>query len=163
MWRRGNGFTLIELLFVVALFGVLASILVSTYQTYLVRSQVSEAISSVSRVKDQISDAYLMGNKELDQVGADVSQLPSGSFGSYVAEVVVVNGRIDITFGNKAHQDIAAETISLTPYLVAGDAIIWRCGNAPNPDGATSLAPGNVGLEHRQPTLIARYLPRDCR
>jgi type IV pilus assembly protein PilA len=67
-----------------------------------------------------------------------------------------VNGRIDITFGNRAHPDIAAQTLSLTPYLANDNAIVWRCGNASPP-------PGTELVEHLAPSVDSRYLPSSCR
>ena len=48
-------------------------------------------------------------------------------------DAVVVNGRVDITFGNDVHQDIFGGTLSVTPYITGGGSIIWRCGAAAAP------------------------------
>jgi hypothetical protein len=50
-------------------------------------------------------------------------------------------------------------TLSLTPYETAGQNIVWRCGNAPQPGGNLL----NGGAAHLAATLDPRYLPAACR
>jgi type IV pilus assembly protein PilA len=164
MMQGNRGFTLIELMIVIAIIGILASLAVSAYQTYTVRAQVSEGLEFASGAKVAIISAYTKNSSPpIDRAEAGMTPWPADSRGSYVAEVAVVNGRIDVTFGNGAHPDIAAETLSLTPYLTTGNAVVWRCGNAPAPAGATELTGGGITAEHQTPTVDARYLPGDCR
>ena len=76
----------------------------------------------------------------------------------------VINGRLEIRFGNDAHQDIFDETLSLTPYVSGTGSVVWRCGNAPAPGGgATEMAGGGVISTHVPPTVDPRYLPGNCR
>ena len=66
-------------------------------------------------------------------------------------------------FGNDVHQDIFGRTISFTPYMSNGGSVIWRCGAAPAPDGATELTGGGITSAHQAPTVEERYLPSTCR
>jgi len=92
-----------------------------------------------------------------------MTPLATDTQGKFVSQVEIVDGRVDITFGKSVHQDIFGDTLSLTPYMSAGGSIIWRCGAAPAPVGATEMAGGGVISQHQAPTLEARYLPSTCR
>jgi type IV pilus assembly protein PilA len=159
--HRSGGFTLIELMIVVAIIGILASLAVSAYQTYTVRAQVTEGISFAVGAKTPIVEAYtLAGVAPANRVAAGMSPTATDTSGNYVSAVEVTDGRVDITFsGPRAHQDIVGMTMSFTPYESAGQAIVWRCGDAPAPAGNLL----NGGATHLAPTLDPRYLPSACR
>jgi type IV pilus assembly protein PilA len=161
MNTSNKGFTLIELMIVVAIIGILASLAVSAYQTYTVRAQISEGMEMASGIKVPIVDAYTqLGIAPIDRAAAGMSPDPTDTRGSYVSQVYLTNGRVDITFsGPRAHQAIIGKTLSLTPYVSAGNTVMWRCGNAPAPNGA--LLQG--GALHLPATVEPRYLPRSCR
>ena len=157
MKQGSNGFTLVELMIVIAIIGILASLAIAAYQTYTVRSQVSEVLALASGAQMTIVDAYAKDRVlPAGRIEAGMSPDPANSSGPYVTALNVVNGRIDVTFGNQAHPDIAAQTLSLTPYLANDNTVVWRCGNSPPP-------PGTEMVEHLAPTVDPRYLPSTCR
>ncbi len=161
--RQTRGFTSIELVIVIAIVVILALLVVSAYQTYSVRSQVQNGIDFVSPMKTPIVDAYKhSGIPSADRTAAGMTPTAADTQGAYVSQVDIVNGRIDITFGNDAHQDIFGDSLSLTPYLTDGTTISWRCGNAPPPSGSL-LTGGGITAAHRPPTIEERYLPGACR
>ena len=92
-----------------------------------------------------------------------MSDLATDTKGKYVASVNIVNGRVDVTFGNNAHVEIFNETLSFTPYTSAGGSIIWRCGNAPEPANTVPMEGNGVNSEYLPPTVANRYLPSSCR
>jgi type IV pilus assembly protein PilA len=164
MNKKQTGFTLIELMIVIAIIGILSSLAVSAYQTYTVRAQVAEGINMAVGAKAPIIDAYNMtGEPPAGREEAGMTPEATDTTGKFVSQVAVVNGRVDVTFGNHAHAEIFGQTLSFTPYLSDGGSFIWRCGNAPAPADAVLLEGGGTTSAHRDPTVDNRYLPSSCR
>ena len=164
MNKQQIGFTLIELMIVVAIIGILASLAMSAYQTYTVRAQVAEAILFAGGAKVPVVDTFNnTGSPPVDRLAAGMTELASDSQGNYVSGVQVVNGRVDIIFGNDVHQDLLGKTLSVTPYTSNGGSFVWRCGGAPVPPGTSPMSGGGVTAVHPPLAIDIRYLPRVCR
>ncbi|MDJ0760225.1 MAG: pilin [Woeseiaceae bacterium] len=162
MKRLNRGFTLIELMIVVAIIGILASLATSAYQTYTIRGQVSEGVLMAAGAKTPVVDAYLNdGVAPADRIAAGMSANATDTRGSYVSQVAINDGRIEITFGNMANQEINGETMFMTPYETDGNTFVWRCGQAGVPANGNLL---NGGSDHGTGGSVeGRYLPSVCR
>lgn len=160
-YRSATGFTLIEMMFVIVIVIILASLAVSAYQTFTVRSQVVEGLGVAAAAKTPVLNAYIDGGvAPPSRVAAGMTPDPADTRGRFVSEVNIVDGRIDVTFGGPmAHQDLVGTVLSLTPYETDGKQFVWRCGSGEPPNG--SLLKG--GAAHLAPSVDARYLPFSCR
>ena len=164
--QHQTGFTLIELMIVVAIIGILAAIATSAYQTYTIRAQVMEGINLAVSAKTPVVDAFLLnGEAPAGRPGAGMTVNPTDTVGNYVQSVNIVNGRIDIMYGNRANAVIDGLILSLTPYETADLSVIWRCGNSPAPAGLNTMGTfgGGNAAAYAATALDNRYLPSTCR
>ena len=166
MDRQDKGFTLIELMIVVAIIGILASLAISAYQTYTIRAQVAEAINMAGGAQVAVVDAYNnSGEPPADRSEAGMTADPTNTSGSYVEQVDVDTGRVDVMMGNRAHAEVSGKLVSFTPYLSRSGGVVWRCGAAAQPGNTIPLqdAAGSVESTYAESTVAERYLPSSCR
>lgn len=150
-----KGFTLIELMIVVAIIGILAAIAIPAYQDYTIRAQVTEGLTLAGDLKASIAEWYANTGNWADLSDLGISD-PTDKAGKYVTEVDVNGGVITITYGNQANQNVAGDVLSLTPGVNTNLDVVWRCGNANDPSGASMEAAGSTDVDNK-------YLPASCR
>ena len=99
--KHEQGFTLIELMIVVAIIGILASVGMGAYQTYIIRAQVAEGITMAANAKAPITDAYLNNgeapaNREEAGMSDDADR--------HAGQLRRISGRLQRAAGNHLRQ-----------------------------------------------------------
>jgi len=169
-YTKQPGFTLIELMIVVAIIGILAAIAIPAYTNYTIRAQVTEGLIMAGALKTPVLQTFInTGEAPVDREAAGTDADPTATSGNYITQVDVINGRIEVTYGNRSNVQIYDATMTLTPYESGGGGIVWRCGFASVPQGAGgNLSPigtsagGNTAV-YVAPTVNSEYLPANCR
>jgi type IV pilus assembly protein PilA len=165
-----SGFTLAELLASITILIVLAAILINAYQTYIVREQVREGVRLANSLKPAII-SHLQNHDVMpvSRTTLGLDKNPTDTANNYVKSVDVKNGRLDITFGNRANATIADAILYIVPYQMPDGYIIWRCGSAPLPTDAGGnelpLATSSLSsspLAFAASNVPTRYRPDDC-
>lgn len=142
-----KGFTLIELMIVVAIIGILAAVAIPSYQDYVARSQMVEAVELSAGLKVSVADYFT--NNGVVPTMADLT-VPSGKYVdamtvfSPAANELVIQATIQLT---GVSPNIAGSTFAMAT-VDGGDS--WQCGNA----GALSSLHTTTGDV---------YLPSACR
>jgi type IV pilus assembly protein PilA len=157
-----KGFTLIELMIVVAIIGILAAIAIPAYQNYTVRAQVTEGLNLADGWKTAIAEYY--ANNGSWPTTANLTGT-AASTGKYVTSVNAVAGGITIAYGNQANATALAtgqNTLALLAYTNANNDIVWICGTATAPAGASLSQATGATVSAATTTVKAQYLPSAC-
>jgi type IV pilus assembly protein PilA len=157
--KQPRGFTLIELMIVIAIMGIMATYALPSFQDRVIRAQVGEGVG-LSEFARQSVQAYYTRNRSMPKDNA-AAGLPPGAHivGNYVTGVVVNQGAVVITFGNRSNRHLAGKTLTLRPAVVEGYSavpIAWVCGAAGVPDKMRALG-------ENQTSVPSPHLPIDCR
>lgn len=128
MWYQINakvkaGFSLIELMIVIAIIGILAAIAIPAYGDYIVRSKVSDMLSSISSIKQALTEYRSVK-------------------GTFAASDGAVIPFADIGAQDPSTLSTVVSSVAIFAPAKATSATISVCGNATN----LGLA-GNVGTE----------------
>ena len=113
----------------VAIFGVLAAIAIPAYQDYTIRSQVSEGLSLSSFQKVAVAESYLASGRWPN--ATEAGEMAAFDLGEFVSQITVEpgSGAIEITYGLGANIGIVGQTLTMTPLVIEGDNIVWRCAS----------------------------------
>jgi prepilin-type N-terminal cleavage/methylation domain-containing protein len=161
-----RGFSLPELAIVLAVTALIAGLGVSAYKTHIVRTEIAQSIALSARAQEHITKSFKRyGEPPADRESAGLSRAKSDDSGPYVDSLDVVDGRIDLHFGNGADAVIAGHTLSLTPFESASLDVFWICGNRIPSTGLYPLGFANGARQAVQVVtqIEPRYLPSACR
>jgi type IV pilus assembly protein PilA len=152
-----KGFTLIELMIVVAIIGILAAIAIPAYQNYTIRAQVTEGLNLADGWKTQAAEYY--ANAGTFPTTAQVAASGQvSSTGKYVSSIASNAGAITVTYGLQANTAISGQTLVLNAYVNSNNDVVWVCGNAAVPTGATTPTGSTVATGN----ILSKYLPTTC-
>ena len=165
MKKVQQGFTLIELMIVVAIIGILAAIAIPAYQDYTIRAQVTEGMNLAAAAKAAVAETYLnRGTAPANRLVAGMTPTDTDTNGKYVVSVAVANGQINVTYGNEANTQIAANILALEPYTTPDQSVVWLCGEADPANLSATVLQMALGNDANGTTTVApQYLPSACR
>lgn len=157
--NQRQGFTLIELLVVIVIIGILASFAMPSYNFYVQKKEVAEAMGIASTIKDKVTQYYLVSHSF--PIDNDAAAVPAARLliANRVTGVEVEEGAIHITLGNKASAALQQQVLSFRPAVVTDSPespISWLCGHDTAVDGMEAVG------ENRT-TLANKFLPFSCR
>jgi len=158
MNKLKKGFTLIELMIVVAIIGILGSMAIPTYQNFVIRAQVVEAMNLAEGIKKSVTEYYATHQTFPTDNQTLQVPLPQHLIGNFVTGVEVKEGGIHITLGHRVNALVESKIVSLRPAIVKenpSSPISWLCGYA-------EAVPGMVEQGINQTTVPAFYLSPEC-
>jgi type IV pilus assembly protein PilA len=121
-----QGFTLIELMIVIAIIGILASIAVPQFQSYTARSQVSEAVTLLSGLKQQLAE-YCADKGAMPTTLSDFEFTSSGQYVGKVKKLTASGIAITLQAKMKS-TGVSKKVQKKTVKLGTTDCgVTWKC------------------------------------
>ena len=140
-----KGFTLIELMIVVAIIGILAAVAIPSYQDYIARAQVTEAMSLTAGTKTGLAEWY-SDQGTWPAALASVSGTLAGKYVSFMTLANVTTTGVEVVATFKAAGVSSGIRSKLFGLQTTDEAKTWVCG-----DAAAST------------TVLDKYMPGACK
>lgn len=164
--ERRSALTRLEIALIIVVTAIVFTLPYVAYRTYRVRSEVSDGIALARTIAPLIAETIRRGDGVPRELAAAIPvAFEKALTTSAVESVAIIDGRIDVIFGEAANSAIAGQRVSLTPYETADRELVWICGNDVPGPGLNPLGFARGGTQPAQipSTIDARYLPVDCR
>ena len=116
---------------VVSIIGILASISLPHYHVYQKRTEVTEALTLATTIREDITAFYMHSltfPRDNNQAGVPA---PDKLISNRVSQMVIEDGALHITLGNKIAKNLRGKVLSFRPATVDGSPvspISWLCG-----------------------------------
>ena len=159
MTVRRTGFTLVEMMVVLAVVAILALMAIPSFQDQIVRDQINTALPLADIAKKPVAASWT-ALQAFPPDNAAAGLPPANKIVSnHISSVLVQDGALHVTFGNRANGVINGKTLTLRPAVVTDAPIVpvaWVCGFAPIPGKMTAKGENKTTIE-------PKYLPLACR
>lgn len=142
MTKQHNGFTMVEMMAVVAVIGILAMMAIPSFQGRIIRQQIEAALPLADIAKSPIAAAWAAAKPFPPDNAAAGLPAPDKIVNNYISALVVQDGAIHITFGNRVHKTITGKILTLRPAVVLDAPVVpvtWVCGYAEPPEKMTAI------------------------
>ncbi|MFN3234433.1 MAG: type IV pilin protein [Gammaproteobacteria bacterium] len=165
--RNIKGLTLLELIVVLAVIGVLSSLAMISFNDFSVKAQVAEGLTMAPPYKMAVVEYFMTnGDAPKDRQEAGLTPNQSDSKGNYISSLNIVNGVLDMGFGNDSSSAISGKKLTHTPYESEDLlSVTWRCGQADAPDGlkAMGTSSGQTTANYIPSNIDKKHLPNACK
>lgn len=159
MSDKQAGFSAMEMMVVVAIIAILALIAIPSSLGRIVRENVVAALPLADTAKEPIAASW-KATKTLPVDNKEAGlPAPEKVVSNFVSSLVVQDGVIHMTLGNKVHPKIMGKILSLRPAVIEESQVVpiaWVCGNANAPDQMTIKGENRTNIPEE-------YLPRLCK